>query len=140
MESIGIRLPQIDLSERLVGIAKFILSPDIIDSYKSLRFPSNYIEIGYLPIIYFILSIWNAIFLPVSLFGLLINKNNRLLSLICFLIVLAYGLIISGAYLGTNEPRHKLLIILPITILIAKGLEAIYYYLFYKKIAMKRRI
>jgi len=140
MESIGIRLPQIDLSEGLVGIAKYILSPDIIDSYKSLRFPSNYIEMGYLPIIYFILSIWNAIFLPVSLFGLLINKNNRPLSLICLLIVLAYGLIISGAYLGANEPRHKLLIILPITILIAKGLEAIYYYLFYKKIAMKKRI
>jgi len=108
------------------GIIKYLLSPDIIDSIRSLSLPESYFyEYGYNPIIYLILSIWNAIFIPIAFIGLFNNKGKKELKYISLFVIFGFSLIISVLYSGTNEPRHKLIIILPLIILISMGIDNI---------------
>ncbi len=117
---------QTDVLTLLNGASRFLLSPDIVDSVKGMLVTANYSnEYGYSPVIYLLLSVWNAVFIPIGFIGLFNNKDKKGLKYVSLLIILSFSFIFSFLYFGTNEPRHKLMVILPLIILIAMGIDNI---------------
>lgn len=109
-----------------VNLLRFIFTPTISTTVKGLINSNNLIsnyEGGYLPIIYFLVSVWIIFFIIIIIAGCfkLFNKNKKLFYNLIINII-NISLIYSFIYGGNNEPRHKIMLLIPLSIIIA------YYY------------
>jgi len=94
-----------------LSAVKFLLSPDIIDSFTKVTLTPNISTLTY-----FLLSLWLTYAYLTIAVGALSNMMDNFYLLNLFLLSsnsLIYGIL----YSGTNEPRHKLMILIPTAIL-----------------------
>jgi len=101
----------LDSGNLLLSTVMFMLSPDIIDSFTRVTLTPNISTFTY-----FLLSLWLTYAYLTIAVGALSNTMDDFYLLNLFLL-LSNSLIYGILYAGANEPRHKLMILIPTAIL-----------------------
>ena len=98
-------------SDLLLSTVKFLLSPDIVDSFIRIVAVPNISTFTY-----FSLSLWLTYTYLTIMSGLIHNLRDDFY-LLNFFAFFFNGLIYGMTYGGNNEPRHKLMILVPMSIM-----------------------
>ena len=109
----------------LFEILKWILTPNYFHQLKLIiNSNSNYLDIDTLT--YFLISIWNMLFIPISILSLFKNNIKKIDLYTLAIGIINVAIIYSIVYGGLMEPRHKVMSIINQSILSADGFKYIY--------------
>lgn len=109
----------------LFEILKWILTPNYFNQLKLIiNSNSNYLDIN--TFTYFLISIWNMFFIPISILPLFKNNRKKLDLYTLAIGIINVAIIYSVVYGGLMEPRHKVMAIINQSILSANGFKYIY--------------
>ncbi len=105
----------LETDQLLFSSLQFLLSPDIIDSFIRLIDSFNISTFTY-----FGLSLWLTYVFIFTFVGLLKRQKSEFYFLNLFS-VLSIAILYGLAYEGANEPRHKLMMLIPLVFLANEG-------------------